>query len=142
MLAIKLQRTGRRHQPSFRLVVAEKRSKLKGPPVEDLGAYDPFTKALHVKKERIEHWIKIGVQPTVTVHNLLVKNSVVSGQKIAVKIKKPSKEEGAKAPDAAAPSQPAVSQAPPTSETSVASEATPSENLPESAQTAETQQTA
>ena len=39
MLAIKLQKIGKKHQPSFRLVIAEKRSKLGGPPVEDLGFY-------------------------------------------------------------------------------------------------------
>ncbi len=44
MLAIKLQRGGKKHQPSYRLVVAEKRSKMAAPPVEDLGTYNPFTK--------------------------------------------------------------------------------------------------
>lgn len=88
MLAIKLQRVGRKHQPSYRLVVAEARSKMAGPPVEDLGSYQPATKAAAFKKERISYWLGVGAQPTVTVHNLLVKEGVVSGAKRAVKMAK------------------------------------------------------
>lgn len=88
MLAIKLQRIGKKHQPSYRVVVAEKRSKMAAPPVEDLGAYDPRTKATTVKKERVLHWVKMGAQPTVTAHNLLVKQGVLTGAKIAVKMPK------------------------------------------------------
>ena len=88
MLAIKLQRIGKKHQPSYRLVVAEKRSKMAAPPVEDLGSYNPFTKATTIKKERVSHWVKMGAQPTVTAHNLLVKEGVVTGAKLAVKMPK------------------------------------------------------
>lgn len=114
MLAIKLQRTGRKHQPSYRLVVAEKRSKMAGPPVEDLGSYNTFTKVSTINKERISHWLKIGAQPTVTVHNFLVKEGVLSVAKLPVKMKKavaaPAPATGA-APEAAAPAEetPAVS---------------------------------
>jgi len=88
MLAIKLQRIGKKHQPSYRVVVAEKRSKMAAPPVEDLGAYDPRTKATTVKRERVLHWVKMGAQPTVTAHNLLVKQGTLTGAKIAVKMPK------------------------------------------------------
>lgn len=88
MLAIKLQRIGKKHQPSYRLVVAEKRSKMAAPPVEDLGSYNPFTKAMTLKKDRAAYWLKVGVQPTVTAHNLLVKEGIVSAAKIAVKMPK------------------------------------------------------
>jgi len=97
MLMIKLQRVGRRHQPSFRVVVAEKRSKLKGPPVEDLGAYNPFTKESTLVKDRVSHWLKIGAQPTATVYNLLVRSGVVQGKKIAIRIRKAKQEETGKA---------------------------------------------
>ena len=88
MLAIKLQRIGKKHQPSYRLVVAEKHSKMAAPPVEDLGAYNPRTKATTVKKERVLHWVKMGAQPTVTAHNLLVKEGAITGVKVAVKMPK------------------------------------------------------
>ena len=88
MLAIKLQRIGKKHQPSYRVVVAEKRSKMLAPPVEDLGSYDPRTKVATVKKERILHWVKMGAQPTITANNLLVKEGVITGATIAVKMPK------------------------------------------------------
>lgn len=88
MLAIKLQRIGKKHQPFYRLVVAEKKSKMAAPPVEDLGSYNPKTKALVVKGERVSYWINKGAHPTITAHNLLVNNSVISGAKKVVKMKK------------------------------------------------------
>ena len=89
MLAIKLQRIGRKHQPSYRLVVAEKRSKMAAPPVEDLGSYNTFTKMSTIKKDRVSHWLRVGAQPTVTVHNFLVKEGVLTGaKKMQVKMKK------------------------------------------------------
>jgi len=103
MLAIKLQRIGKKHQPSYRVVVAERRSKMAAPPVEDLGSYDPRTKATTVKKERVLHWVKMGAQPTVTAHNLLVKQGTLTGAAIAVKMPKAV----AKAPVAAKAAAPA-----------------------------------
>lgn len=88
MLAIKLQRIGKKHQPSYRVVVAEKRSKLGGPPVDDLGSYDLSTKQLTVAKDRVEHWLATGAKPTITVWNLLVSHKLASGKKLAVKMKK------------------------------------------------------
>ncbi len=93
MLAIKLQRIGKKHQPSYRLVVAEKRSKLGGPPVEDVGSYNSFTKAASVKKERVLHWISRGAQPTPTVHNFLVRQGVINAPKIKLTMPKPKKAE-------------------------------------------------
>lgn len=78
MLAIKLQRIGKKHQPGYRVVVAEARSKMDASPVEDLGFYDPSSKAVGVKKDRILHWISVGAQPTVTAHNLLAKQGIIS----------------------------------------------------------------
>ncbi|OGY99412.1 MAG: 30S ribosomal protein S16 [Candidatus Liptonbacteria bacterium RIFCSPLOWO2_01_FULL_52_25] len=107
MLAIKLQRVGKKHQPSFRVVVAERRSKLNGPPVEDLGSYDIRVKKLDAKKDRVEHWLKMGAQPTTTVWNLLVTHKLADGKKIAVKMKKPvvviSAEAKPASPEAAKP---------------------------------------
>jgi len=88
MLAIKLQRIGKKHQPSYRVVVALKKSKMAAPPVEDLGAYNPFTKASTVKKDRVSYWVGKGAQATVSVHNLLVKEGIVSAAKMKVKIPK------------------------------------------------------
>jgi len=110
MLAIKLQRIGKKHQPSYRLVVAEARSKMAAPPVEDLGSYQPKTKSAAFKKDRVSYWLGVGAQPTVSVHNLLVAQGIVTGGKIAVKMAKPvaaAKE----APAEAAPATPAAEPA-------------------------------
>jgi small subunit ribosomal protein S16 len=88
MLAIKLQRIGKKHQPSYRLVVVERRSKMAAPPVENLGVYNPSTKAAVFKKERVAHWVKMGAQPTVSAHNLLVAQGILSAPKRPVKMKK------------------------------------------------------
>ncbi|MEK9154782.1 MAG: 30S ribosomal protein S16 [Patescibacteria group bacterium] len=81
MLAIKLKRIGKRGQASFRIVVQEKRSKLGGRYVEDLGWLNPHNNKSSIKKDRIEYWIKTGAQPTDSVYNMLVKNSIIKGPK-------------------------------------------------------------
>lgn len=84
MLAIKLQRIGKKKQASFRVVVSERRSKLNGRSVEDLGWSNPRTDTFQVKKDRVLHWIGVGAKPTATAHNLLVKARIIEGKKIAV----------------------------------------------------------
>lgn len=84
MLAIKFKRVGKKHQASFRVVVTEKRTKLNGRAVDDLGWMNPHTDTFDIKKEKAAHWISVGAQPTPSVHNLLVKAGVISGAKIAV----------------------------------------------------------
>jgi small subunit ribosomal protein S16 len=83
MLAIKLQRIGKKHQPSYRIVIAEKRSKLNGRPVEDIGWWNPRSKEHGIEKERANHWISKGAKPTDTVWNLLVTAGVLTGAKRA-----------------------------------------------------------
>jgi small subunit ribosomal protein S16 len=84
MLAIKLKRIGKKGQASFRLVVQEKRTKLQGRSVENLGWVNPRTNEYKVDAERVAHWLSMGAQPTDTVWNLLVKSGVVRGTKRSV----------------------------------------------------------
>ena len=100
MLVIRLQRIGKKHQPSYRIAVAERRSKLGAPPAEDLGSYNAFSKAMNVNKERLEHWIKVGAKPTVTLNNLFVSKGILSSAKIPVKMKKVQVAEQAQTPAA------------------------------------------
>ncbi|MBI4094422.1 MAG: 30S ribosomal protein S16 [Candidatus Liptonbacteria bacterium] len=86
MLTIKFQRSGRKHEPRYRIVVGERRSKIGGPPLEDLGFYNPIRKDAGLNAERIRYWISVGAKPSRTVHNLLVKKEVISGGKIPVPI--------------------------------------------------------
>ena len=84
MLAIKFKRVGKKHQASFRVVVAEKRSKLNGRFVDDLGWFNPKTDAFEINKEKTMYWIGVGAQPTASIHNLLNRAGVIKGKKIAV----------------------------------------------------------
>ena len=95
MLMFKLKRIGKKHQASFRLIVDEKRHKLYGENIEDLGWYDPRAKKSQFNLERVNYWLKNGVQPSDTVHNLFLAAGILKGKKIAVH-KKPKKVEGAK----------------------------------------------
>ncbi len=88
MLIIKLKRIGKKHQASFRIIVTEKRSKMTGRYVEDLGFWNPHKNQLGAKKDRIQYWIKSGAQTTETIHNLLVKNGIIQGHKIPAYIPK------------------------------------------------------
>lgn len=76
MLMIRLQRTGKRGQAYFRVVILEHTSRVKGKYLELLGTYDPHQKRFQVKKDRIEYWISKGAQISPTVNNLMVNYKV------------------------------------------------------------------
>lgn len=107
MLVIRLTRKGRKNQPFFRVVVIDKRRSSKGGrAVEILGYVDPLTKKKSLEKDRVLHWIKMGAQPSPTVHNLLVAEKIIDAKKIN-KSKNPKKKEGE-----ASASQPAQAASP------------------------------
>lgn len=83
MLKIRLQRTGRKHEPTFRVVLTDSKNGPKsGKFLEILGSYDARrNQDTQLKKERIQHWIAQGAQVSDTVHNLLITHSVISGEK-------------------------------------------------------------
>lgn len=91
---IRLQRHGKKHQPYYRLVVGEKRSKLLGRQIESLGWYDPQKGENGFNKERISYWMGVGAKLSATANNLLVKAKVIAGKKVAAhkKAKKPPEE--------------------------------------------------
>jgi len=107
MLKIRLQRTGRTNNPSYRVVVTEHTNGPKsGRATEILGSYNPKTKERVLDGERIKHWLKNGAQASGTMHNMLVSAGILSGKKINVLPKKtvPKKEEpAAEAPVSEAP---------------------------------------
>jgi len=72
-LKIRLTRIGSTHQPHYRVVVAETRSRRDGDPVEVLGSYDPRTKGVAVKLNlaRIDYWLGKGAKPTDTLHAMI-----------------------------------------------------------------------
>ena len=77
MLAIRMQRNGRSHYPTYRIVVQEsQRHPLSGRVVAEVGNYNPATKALTLDKEAVEKYLKNGAQPSSRVAFILKKNGV------------------------------------------------------------------
>ena len=89
MLSIKLKMIGKKGQRSFRVIIQEARSKLRGKFIEDLGWYNPHSNKFEVKKDRVLYWLKVGAQPTETVSQLLKKNSTIGGSASGGKVEQP-----------------------------------------------------
>jgi len=79
MVKIRLRRTGKTKQPSYRLVVADARSPRDGKFIEIIGHYNPVRqpKVLEVDADRARYWIGVGAQPSDTVVRLLKQVSVL-----------------------------------------------------------------
>jgi len=77
MIRIRLMRTGRRNRPSYRIVVADSRTKRDGKTIDTLGFYNPLTepKAIEIDQKRYNNWISKGAQPTKTVARLMSRKS-------------------------------------------------------------------
>jgi small subunit ribosomal protein S16 len=79
MVTIRLRRTGKTKQPSYRLVIADSRSPRDGKFIEVVGHYLPIRrpKVLEVKQDRVRYWLGVGAQPSDTVVRLLKQVSVL-----------------------------------------------------------------
>jgi len=94
MLRIRFFRIGKKHQPSFKIVVTDKKNPPKGGRfVEEVGFWNPLTKARSLKAERIKYWISKGAKVSDSVYNLLIKEKVLEGKKIDVHKKSKKKKE-------------------------------------------------
>lgn len=80
MLTIRLSRIGKKNKPMYRLIISEKARDTFGSFLEILGSYNPFSKQLEVKEDRVKHWIGMGAQMSDTVNNLLVGKNIVKGE--------------------------------------------------------------
>jgi small subunit ribosomal protein S16 len=101
MLKIRLQRVGRKHEPSFRLVLTDSKNGPKsGKYQEVLGHFDTRrdNKAEQFDLARVKHWMGMGAQVSDTVHNFLVEKKIIEGKKVnKLPRKSPIKKEEAKA---------------------------------------------
>lgn len=90
MIKVKLLPRGKKHQITYRIVIAEDRSKFDGKFIDDLGFYTPQTKTLSFDKEKLADWQKKGAQLTVGFDKLL--NPDKYPKKIKVKKEEKTKE--------------------------------------------------
>ncbi len=89
MLMMRLQRVGRKNDPSFRIVVTDKRTGPKSDKhIDRLGSYNPKMNHVQIDAAKAKEWIEKGVQPSDTVHNILVGQKVIEGKKKNVLPKK------------------------------------------------------
>jgi small subunit ribosomal protein S16 len=75
MLAIRLRRMGSKKRSYFRVVVTDSRAARDSSFVEVLGHYNPRTKpeTLQINRERLDHWVKAGAQPSDTLRTLVAR---------------------------------------------------------------------
>jgi small subunit ribosomal protein S16 len=121
---IRLRRTGAKHQPSYRLVVADSRSPRDGRFIETIGHYNPRQHStegepeLYVDPDRALYWLDQGAQPTETANSLLRRAQILKlrfdrnhgidvSERLAGMRRKPLKEAVAVE---AAPEQPAAAE--------------------------------
>lgn len=125
MLRIRLKRLGAKKTPSYRIVVINSTTKRQGKPIQELGYYNPKTKAMKFDLASAQEWVKKGAQPTKTVEYLM-KNCNPDGtlnyqKKETVKLSKKAQakaaaEEKAKAEENAKASEETTEEAAPAQE--------------------------
>jgi small subunit ribosomal protein S16 len=98
MLVIRLQRTGRKGHAQFRVVVQDsRRTPTSGKIVALVGTYNPHSKQTVLNKERAQHYLDNGAQPSPRVVAILKSEGiklpkwVATSDKKAGKIRNPEK---------------------------------------------------
>ena len=79
MVRIRLRRVGLRHQPTYRVVVADKEAPRDGRFLEVIGIYNPRTEpfTLEVKEDRVYHWMSNGAQPSESLEKLFKSTGIM-----------------------------------------------------------------
>lgn len=139
---IRYQRVGRKNDAAFRIVVIEHTAgPNSGKNVEHVGSYNPKTKAVTLKKDRIEYWMSVGAKASDSVHNLLVKEGVIEDSKKNVLPKKSPIVKEVEEKEEAPAEAPAAEDAAPAEETpaeeapAAAEEEAPAEEAPAAEET-------
>ncbi len=109
---IRLSRVGAKKQPTYRVVVAEERSKRDGRLVERLGHYDPRTEppTIVLNEERVRYWLGVGARPTDAM-GIILRRAGISDKYVRERAARKSKSTAAA--EAAAPAAPAATPAAP-----------------------------
>jgi small subunit ribosomal protein S16 len=101
MLKIRLSRGGRKKLPYYRILVTNATSPRDSKFLEKIGTYNPLLadekeNRITVDKERAEHWLSVGAQPTQKVAKFLLSLGVKGAEKFAPNFKPKNKGEGLK----------------------------------------------
>lgn len=119
MLAIRMQRTGRRGHAMFRVIVQDaRRTPTSGKVVARIGSYDPHAKAVILDKEKAAFYLEHGAQPSERVARLLKDEGIKlpAWVKLAAKkesaVRNPDKRRSTRPPEAEAPAKPELAAEP------------------------------
>jgi len=83
MLMMRLQRVGRKNDPTYRIVVTDKRTGPKSNKhVDLLGSFNPKSGEAQIDADKAKYWLSQGAQASVTLHNMLVSKKIVEGKKL------------------------------------------------------------
>jgi small subunit ribosomal protein S16 len=108
MVRIRLTRIGLKAQPSYRIVVSDKRNARDSKPIETIGWYNPRTRPSSevVEEERALYWLGVGAQPSDSVKRIFERLGTMDryarlkdGEELAVLLKEEA-ENRAELPDA------------------------------------------
>jgi len=94
---IRLRRTGRKKQPSYRLIVADSTTPRNGQYLDSLGTYNPLVKPadLRIDLEKVDRWIASGAEVSDTAASLIRKARRGGDSKVAVRPVGPSEKPAA-----------------------------------------------
>ena len=94
MLRIRLRRVGARGQPSYRIVVADKRAARDGAFVDHLGHYNPRTDppTVVLDREKAQKWLDVGAQPSDAVRRMLDREPEPEPTPVSAAAETPSEE--------------------------------------------------
>ena len=128
MLAIRLQRLGRKGYPVYRLAVQEaQRHPSSGRVIAYVGSYNPHTKETKLDTEKIEFYLGNGAQPTPRVAKILKDNKVKLPEWVKFKTAKTSTTKNAEKLRKNQPKEEAVAEEAPAEEEVEAPAETPAE---------------
>ena len=74
MLKIRLARIGKKHEPHYRIVVGEGRSKRKGKIVDKIGHWQPGEGKIVINQKLYKEWMEKGARPTESARKLVESN--------------------------------------------------------------------
>ncbi len=124
MVRVRLKRTGAHKSACYRVVVMDQRSSRDGKAIEELGFYDPRSKAEKINLERADYWKSVGADFSETAAKIIER--VRSGKSLKDVVRKPSLSKKAKAKlEAEAAAKAAAEEAAAAEKTEEAAEAAP-----------------
>ncbi len=115
MLVIRLRRIGRKHDPHYRIVVAEHTAPVQGKFIAELGHYHPKSKEFGLQNDVFLDWVTKGAKPSNTVAKLALKHGINDPKVVAQELhgqpkKKTQEMAKAKSDKAAQPTAPEVKE--------------------------------